>query len=225
MPSITRNASKTRDRRRPEITRRLRIAIEQLLADGESFTQLSVERLTAAAGLPRSTFYLYFGDKGQLLEELAEDVVSELLTTVREWTALPPGATRTEVEAIMRRLTDAYSAHGLLMRAVVDASSYDEGVRDRFRRLVDGCAREIAEHIRTGQRHGSVRACLSPEPTAQWLTWMTERGLYQLAVDANKSRRAELADSLTTILWSALYEGAPTRRSQLGVQHRRQGRP
>jgi len=47
--------------------RRLLEVVQQLLDEGESFTEMSVERLVSEAGISRSTFYVYFEDKGDLL--------------------------------------------------------------------------------------------------------------------------------------------------------------
>src|SRR5881392_1377465 len=102
MASVTRKAQNSRAARRGEITRRLLVAVEKLLADGESFTEVSVERLAGEAGASRSTFYVYFEDKGDLLQVLTEDVMTEVIDAARGWWELPPEADRADVEAAMR---------------------------------------------------------------------------------------------------------------------------
>src|ERR1700682_3011785 len=57
MPSVTRKSQGTRGQRRDEARARLLGVVEELLDEGESFTELSVERLVQAAGMSRSTFY------------------------------------------------------------------------------------------------------------------------------------------------------------------------
>jgi hypothetical protein len=94
------------------------------------------------------------------------------------------------------------------MGAVVDASSYDTGVRDEFGAMLGGIVDSVAEHIRNGQEQGSVRFGLDPLAVAGWLTWMTERGLYQLVRGADDARVGRFADALTTIVWNTLYAGA-----------------
>jgi hypothetical protein len=65
----------------------------------------------------------------------------------------------------------------------------------------------VAEHIRTGQQSATVRDDVDPDPVASWLTWMTERGLYQLAAPADGVALDRLSESLTAIIWNTLYEG------------------
>ena len=54
--SVTRRAHCARVQRRAENLAKLLDALEALLAEGESFTEVSVERLAARAGVSRSTF-------------------------------------------------------------------------------------------------------------------------------------------------------------------------
>lgn len=208
---MTRKASRVRDRRRPEILERLSAAVEALLAEGLSYTELSVDRITAAADLPRSTFYLYFSDKGELLEALAGDLVEGLLEPVRAWIDLPDDAVRDDVYKIHVKLLDRLTDHAPMLRAVVDVTAYDARIAELWRGLVYQAVDLIADHIKRGQKAGSVRPNVNGRVTAEWLCWMTERGLYQLVPGTTRKRRNELADALTTILWSTLYEGAPTR--------------
>ena len=94
MASVTRRPHSDRAARRGEIGRRLLVAVEKLLADGESFTEVSVERLVTEAGISRSTFYVYFEDKGDLLQALTADVMIEVIDAARAWWALPADADR-----------------------------------------------------------------------------------------------------------------------------------
>lgn len=207
MPSVTRKVQSNRARRREEIEARLLGAVEKLLGEGESYTEISVERLVGEAGISRSTFYVYFEDKGHLLQKLTEDVITDFMDAASKWWNLPPGATRQDVAAGLRALVDAYRPHGILMGAVVDASSYDEGVRQAFGQMLQRSIAEVARHIREGQKAGSIRPELDPEAVAAWLTWMTERGLFQLVRSADDGQIDTLADAQATIIWHTLYEG------------------
>ena len=46
--------------------------VEGLLADGERYTDLPIDRIVGAGGVGRSNFYVYFDDKGALLQEFFE---------------------------------------------------------------------------------------------------------------------------------------------------------
>jgi AcrR family transcriptional regulator len=220
MASVTRKAQNSRAARRGEIARRLLVAVEKLLADGESFTEVSVERLVGEAGVSRSTFYVYFEDKGDLLQALTEDVMTEVIDAARGWWELPPDADRADVEAAMTGIVAAYRGHVTLMAAVVEASSYDARVRERFGELIQLALGEVASHIAEGQTRGFVRRDVDAEPVAGWLTWMAERGLYQLVRLADDEAGVErLTAALSAIVWNTLYRGA---RPERGGGQRRQ---
>jgi len=66
------------DRRRtgPVTRNALLEATKQLLAEETSVAALSVDRIVAAAGMSRATFYLHFKDKTELVAALAEEQVA-----------------------------------------------------------------------------------------------------------------------------------------------------
>lgn len=211
MASITRRSGRSRDQRRAELVAAMHPAVEHLLAEGESFTEASVERLVALAGISRSTFYVYFEDKGTLLLALAEDVMGQITGAARVWWDLPPDAGRDDLRDALRGIIDVYREHTAVWSAIVDASSYDPNVREAYRALVGASAKEVARHITAGQKAGSVRPELDAKRTATWLTWMTERGLYQELPQATKAEIGRICEAQTTIVWNTLYAGAPTR--------------
>ncbi|MCW3012495.1 MAG: TetR family transcriptional regulator [Solirubrobacterales bacterium] len=211
MPSVTRKSSSSRQARREAIVKQMLGVVEELLSEGESFTELSVERLIGSAGISRSTFYVYFEDKGTLLLALAEDVVQQLVGSAQAWWELPPTATKADVEAALRGTADVFREHAAIWSSLVDASSYDQKVRASFRAVVDNAAAGLAKHIKDGQKSGSVVAGLDPKRTAEWLTWMTERGLYQLLAEATDAETTKSVRAQADIVWNTLYAGAPSR--------------
>jgi len=208
MPSITRNSQSTRAQRREEIRDRLRTSAEQLMTGEESYTELSVERIVREAGISRATFYVYFEDKSDLLRALAEDFIERLLKAASAWWDLPADATKADLRSAMGAIFDAYLPHKVVMAAVVEVASYDAGLRTLFGSLLDRTISEVAKHITLGQQEGFIVSDVDPERTAAWLTWMAERGLYQLVASANGPALERLLDALTDITWNTLYEGA-----------------
>jgi len=214
VPSVTRRSSSTRSARRARVVERLLDVVESYLNAGESYAELSVERLITTAGISRSTFYVYFEDKGTLLLALAEDVVAQLVDSAEAWWDLPADATQGDVEETLGAIIEVYRRHSSMWGALIDASSYDQNVRASFTQVVDRAAKDLARHIRDGQRRGSVRADLDPKRTAQWLTWMTERGHHQLVASATPAEVKKLCKAQTAIVWYTLYEGSPSRTGQ-----------
>jgi AcrR family transcriptional regulator len=209
--SVTRSSSSRRSARRKRIVEQLLQIVEEILAGGETYADVSVERLITEAGMSRSTFYVYFEDKGALLLALAEDVVQQLVVTAGEWWSLPHDVDRQTLEKTLQGIAATYLQHAPMWAALIDGAAYDPRVRESFRQVVDGSAKGLEQHIRAGQRAGAVRPDLDPPRTAAWLTWMTERGLYQLLPGASAAEVTKLVRSQTAIVWYTLYEGAPAR--------------
>src|SRR5262245_12257999 len=205
MPSITRRTQSNRAGRGQAMRQRMLDTIEGLLQEGESFTELSVERIVNEVGISRSTFYVYFEDKGHLLRALTDDVLEQMIDTSREWWANLPDANYGELEAGIDKLIETYRAHSILMAAIVDTSTYDEDVRAELHKLIVGGQVELAQQIRAGQKMGTVRKELDPERTAGWLAWMVEHGLHELVREADDAEARSLGKALSRILWNAIY--------------------
>jgi len=208
MASITRTTQASRARRRAAIRHELLGAVERCL-ESTTFTELSVERLVREAGIARSTFYVYFEDKGDLLAALVEDVIDALIEAAGHWWRLAPDAEKADLREAMEQIADTYRTHRVVMAAAVEASAYDERIAEQVASLVDRAVAAVAVHIRDGQGAGSVDRSLDPRQTAVWLTWMTERGLFQLVSPADAEQTDRLLQAMTDIVWNVLY--APTR--------------
>lgn len=211
MPSVTRKTQTGRAERRDQIRTRLLASVEQLLADGENFTELSVERLVSLAGVSRSTFYVYFEDKGELIRAWLTDIISELDVAARAWWSLGADATWDDLRAALGRVVAVYRPHTTLMAAAFDAAAYDAGVREQVEAMMQRNIAGLRKHMRTGQAAGFVDERLPTAQTAAWLTWMAERGLHQLVRDASEAELEELVDAYTHIVWNTLYAGARNR--------------
>lgn len=211
MPSVTRRNQSTRAQRRDEARERLLEVVEQLLEDGESFTEISVERLVSAAGMSRSTFYVYFEDKGDLLRAWFEEITEELGEAAADWWKLGGEATRDDLKAALDNIVRTYRPHTTLMAATYDAAAYDLSVRELVEGMMEGNGAGLRKHIRAGQKAGFIDSGLPPRQTAAWLTWMAERGLHQLVRGADDAELDALIEAYTAIVWNTLY--APTRAS------------
>lgn len=211
MASVTRKPQRTRAERRAAMVRQLLQATEELLEQGESFTELSVERLVSHAGISRSTFYVYFEDKGALLREMSADVMVQLLHAAEVWWNSAPDAGRAEIRRSMADVVERYRPHAAIMAAVVDSAPYDPAVREQFLTLMQRYEQEIDTHIRAGQAAGYVRQGLPPKETAALLCWMAERSLYQeMRNVADPTAVERFIDALTAVVWNTLYAGVKT---------------
>jgi AcrR family transcriptional regulator len=210
MPSLTRKSQTSRAQRRDEIRNRLLKAVERMLADGESYTEVSVERMVSEAKISRSTFYVYFEDKGDLLRAWFGEINQELAESAAKWWDLGPDAKRDDLKAALGGIVGTYRPHTALMAALYDAAAYDTGVRELVDDMVGANTAGLRKHIKAGQKAGFIDGDLPPEQTAEWLTLMAERGLHQLVRTASPSELEKLIDAYTGIVWNTLY--APTRK-------------
>lgn len=198
---------RSRDDKRRDLTRHCLAAIEPLLANGERYADVSVVRIIQASGIARSTFYEYFEDKGDLLSAMADDVLDELLAQGHYWWNLPDTAGKADLRAALLPAIAVNQRHATTLAAIAEGAAYDDRMHDRQARLINEVVADLTGHIRRAQLAGSACPHLDPEPTAQWLTWMQERGLHQLVLQADPTATDTLVDALTDVIWRTLYAG------------------
>jgi AcrR family transcriptional regulator len=164
-------------------------ATEELLEEGAPFADLGIERITTRAGISRTAFYFYFRDKRELLVRLTEEVNAQLLSAAETWWS---GAA--ELRTALRAIAELYRAHGALLRAVVEVSTYDPEVAQFWRGLVGRFAEATRERIEAERPDGPPAAA-----TAFALVWMVERAFYQQLVQDEPVDLDELVDAIATI--------------------------
>jgi TetR/AcrR family transcriptional regulator, ethionamide resistance regulator len=185
--------------------------VEDLVENGPRYADLSVEAIITAGGISRSTFYVYFEDKGDLLVAMAQDVIGDLLADGASWWELPVGATREDLHKALRVPIDTYRKHRTILGTVAETAAYDPRVREQQRKLIDQVVTALTTYIGDAQRAGVADVHLDAARTAQWLIWMIERGLYQLVGAADNAEAERQLDALTEIVWRVIYlSGRPT---------------
>ncbi len=111
-------------------------ATEQLLAEGSSYADLNVERIATAAGISRTAFYFYFRDKRDLLMRLAGDVTELLYAQADIWFSGEGDDPEQEIREALTRIAELYREHGVLIRAIVEVSTYEEDIATFWRGLL-----------------------------------------------------------------------------------------
>ncbi|WP_029109721.1 TetR/AcrR family transcriptional regulator [Mycobacterium sp. URHD0025] len=210
MPSVTRKPQANREERRERIERQLLDATDRLMADGTSFTELSVDKLATEAGISRASFYIYFEDKGHLLRRLATQVFGDLSDAAQQWWGVAARRDPADVRTAMSGIIASYRRHQPVLIALNEMSAYDPLVGQTYRELLAGISERLTEVIEDGHSDGSIRRQLPAAVTASTLTWMVERTCHQNLPSQPPSYDAELADTLTEIIWGALYLESPS---------------
>lgn len=208
MASVTRATRKPkakRQERREQIERQLLDATDRLMADGTSFTELSVDRLATEAGISRASFYIYFEDKGDLLRRLARQVFGDLTEDAAQWWTVAARRDPADIGSAMARIIASYRRHQPVLIALNEMAGYDAAVGETYRELLTGIGEQFTGVIEAGQTDGSIRSTLPAATTASSLVWMVERVCQQNLPSQPSGYDAELADTLAQIVRGALY--------------------
>lgn len=175
-------------------------ATEELLASGSSYADLNVERIAKAAGISRTAFYFYFRDKRDLLMRLAGDVTELLYAQADIWFS-GAGDPEQEIREALTRISALYREHGVLIRAIVEVSTYEEDIatfwRGLLQQFVDATARRIEAEAQMDP--AAARA------TAFALTWMVERTFYQQLVQDEPVPDDQLIAAIVGIYRGTVY--------------------
>ena len=201
--------------RRPELPTDKRRAIEadvlrateELLGEGASYANLSIERIATRAGISRTAFYFYFADKRELLMRLAADVGQQLYAEAETWWS-GSGDGAAQLTAALGKIAALYRAHGPLVCAIVEVSTYDAPVEVFWRGLVGRFVDASAERAAGEQAAGRAAPGLDPTATAFALVWMTERSFHQMVVQEEPVAAERLLAALAGI-WGATVYGTP----------------
>ncbi len=212
MPSVTRPARD--DSHRAVVEQEVLEAVERLLAGGESFTSLGVQRIAAEAGMARTTFYGHFRDKSSLLIRLTESATLRLFTVAADWVR-DPDSTGDGLQQTLAQLIEEYRKHAPLLRAVSELASYEPAVEEYWRAAIDDFAALLAERMRRDRAaHGASESGLPrgsserarARTIATWIAWGTERTIaMHVAAHPTDSRSdAALAAGIAAATWAAM---------------------
>lgn len=177
-----------------------------MLDDGASYADLNVSRIAERAGRPRTAFYAHFEDRRALLLALVDEVGGEALTAIGPFLS-GHGPTRyEEVTASIEGLIATFREHRTLLRAVIKAANYDEGIATYW----DGIIARFVDAARTrlqSQGFSEDRAA----GTATALIWMMERMCYQQVVRESTGLSDPAAVAGISEVWLSVLHGTDGR--------------
>jgi AcrR family transcriptional regulator len=186
--------------KRGTLTRqRLLDAAEAVFAE-HGYHDASIVKITEAAGVGQGTFYLYFGSKKDVFDELVRDLNRRVRHAMKE--ASSQGKTRLEAEELGFRAYFRFTAeHPALYRIIRQAEFVSpEMLRYHYERLSSG----YVEALRTAADRGEI-ADLDPEVAAWALMGMGELTgmrwiLWEGAEDMPERVVAELRRMISCVL-------------------------
>jgi TetR/AcrR family transcriptional regulator, ethionamide resistance regulator len=194
----------SRRRTRDEVQLAVRAALAELLAD-RPFKDVTVDELSRRGGLSRTAFYFYYPDKNEVLKEAAVAVAAEVYAEADRWWH-GEGPPEKLVREALEGITAVYGEHADILRAAVEATTYDAEFRAFYESLIRRFVTATAAHLRRELDAGRLRT-LDPDPVAEALVWMAERCNYAFLLMEGRPA-SEVVDSLTVIWIHALYPDA-----------------
>lgn len=175
-------------------------ATEALLTEGSSFADLNVRRVAERAGRTRTAFYAHFEDRRELLLTLLDEAAGEGLSAIGPFLAGEGPVQRDELATSLRGLLETIRRHAVLVRAVVEAASYDDEVAAYW----DGVIGRFVESTRH-RLHAEGLGADEATAIATALCWMNERTCYQQAVRGGTGLGDDQAvAALVEVWWSVL---------------------
>jgi AcrR family transcriptional regulator len=195
----------SRRRTREEVQQAVRVALVGLLAE-RPFKDVTVDELARRGGLSRTAFYFYYPDKNEVLKEAAAAAAAEIYAEADRWWH-GEGPPEQLVREALEGITGVYGNHADILRAAVEATTYDPEFRAFYESLIRRFTTATAEHLERELDAGRLRA-LDPGPVAESLVWMAERCNYAFLLMEGRPA-GEVVDPLTGIWIHALYPDAP----------------
>ena len=182
----------------------MRAALVEMLAE-RPFKDVTVDELAKRAGLSRTAFYFYYPDKNEVLKEAAAAVAGEVYAEADRWWH---GEGRPEdlVRAALDGIAGVFCDHADMLRAAVEATTYDPEFRVFYEGLIQRFVDATADHLRRELDAGRLRP-LEPDSIAEALVWMAERCNYAFLLLEGRPK-SEVVDSLTAIWIHAIYPDA-----------------
>ena len=199
--------STARERRDAAEERALR-AVERLMAGGASYTELPVLRIAGEAGMARSTFYMHFADKTDLLIRLADRATGDLFAAAEEWWRGDHSDGAASVARTMTTMIAGFRRHDRVLLALTEVAAYEPAVAAFWLERVQGFVAIVEARLRELQADGAVAPGVDPTTTARVLTLMVERSIsLHVRIDPGDGDDA-LAETLGRAIWLTTYGDA-----------------
>ncbi len=184
---------------------RLLDALERMLQKGESFTSVSVERLSREAGISRATFYLYFRDKSDLIRRLMNRIEDEVVAAGGMWFLRAEDAGYEDLRGALRRFLDVYRKHRAILQAAAETAAYDDGVDEVYQHMIGRFREESRNAVNRIIAHRRAHAEM-PQMLPDVLSWSVDYCYVKFGASMSDDEAEKLIDALTHTVWCAIFE-------------------
>jgi AcrR family transcriptional regulator len=203
MASITRGSPQTGNRR-VDTAEQVLDAVERLLAAGEVYTELGVQRIAREAGIARSSFYMHFPDKTQLLLTLARRVSVGAFDAHAAWEPDADDALERMVEGF-EVIVAHYRRHAPVLSAVLEVSGYDRDVAEFWGRQLDAFRGRMQGWLRAEQEAGRTASGLDTESAVRVVVDGGMRTIADQVANGHPSDDARIAGEMARVWWYGVF--------------------
>jgi AcrR family transcriptional regulator len=192
------------------------LAAARRLFGSKGYANTKIADITQEAGRALGSFYTYFSNKEEILEQLAEDFKAEIDARLTEL-----DLTNEEPYEVVRELCAVYwdscRNHSAELASIFQASMLDERFAERWRDIRSDARRNIAAGIRAVGRAGRV-GNPDPDATASALGSMMDYFCYVWLIEGGEAGQSSLPDevaidTMARVLYRTLFAAPePVRR-------------
>lgn len=179
-------------------------AMEKLLAGGESFRSISVEALAREAGISRSSFYLHFKNKNELVAYSLDQVSHAITLAAGEWFERPETVSRDGLDIAVRGIIEAYDRHRTIMQAAIETAASDPAIGTAYRETLRRLMQMNRDMLRRAASGHTMHSQVTQE-VSDVLLLMMERCSYQLRLIDDPAQRERIIQALSHVVWNSLF--------------------
>ena len=194
--------------RREAVEDALLQAVERLLREGWSYTELPVQRIADEAGIARSTFYVHFVDKPALIERLVSRVFHDTFAVFLEWFTGDHREGVGDMTATFRKLIALCRLHFPVLQAITEVASYEPSTGKAYRAGIYEYSSQLRIRLEAARDSGRLHPDVDITTTAEIMCWATERSIIQHILERPESDDDRLAAALARTLWLTMYGDA-----------------
>lgn len=189
--------------RRSETEAKIANALFEMLNDGVTWREVTVEKIAAAAGIKRTLFYVYYPDRNAVLIRLGKNLVESTISGIASHFFVEDLG-RDGIRVELERFIGMMRENQFVSKALMDGSAVDQEIEEFWRGLVSVFVDPTARWIDELKRSGGIAADVNSQMTAFCLVVMTGRlALHPLANDPKA--KDDLFEAVVSIWTKSLY--------------------
>jgi TetR/AcrR family transcriptional repressor of nem operon len=169
----------------------------------QGFSASGVADITAAAGVPKGSFYNYFDSKEAFACAALDDYWArgEAIFALLGGSSSAPDRLRAHFRALDRVVAaNSYAAGCLLGNFAIEAGPISEPLREHVAALYDRWTAQVAACIEEGQQSGSISTALPSETLARFLIGAWHGAVQRAKVERDPRATAAFHDTLAALL-------------------------